>query len=299
MEVQNRIWWTGRDLNPRPPPCEGSPSLFSLSRLYKEFREGFARWLSNRVTEKTTRDYLSALDKLCGRYELKNLKEIRFAIEAVGRSEKYVKGLRNFITFLVEEEVLDEQTADLLKKPLKPKKSTPRQVFITDEELRKAYFELTRKWDWRTGILLKVLIFSGIRLTQAVNFLNSLDKSQFYVISEKAVRYPALAFSKGHKRAFWIYLPKDFAESLERIKISYHEARRRTRLRRVSANTIRKWHYTYLLKLGVPSEVADFIQGRAQKNVGERHYANLTLLADEWYSRVVDSLKKILEDEES
>ncbi|HII60214.1 integrase [Pyrococcus horikoshii] len=277
------------------PAASALRGASSLSDLYRSYRQDFHSWLLERVTERTAKDYISCMDKLCGRFKLASLKEIKRAIESVNRKDKYVKALRSFITFLTYEEIIDESTAEILKKPLKSKKFQPRQVFITDEELRNAYFELIKKWDFRAELLLKVLIFSGVRLTQAVAFLTSLDHSNFYVVNEKVVRYPAMAFSKGHKRAFWIYLPKDFAESLQRIDISYHEARRRTNFGRVSANTIRKWHYTFLLKNKVPGEVADFIQGRAQKNVGERHYANLTLLADEWYSRIVDKLKEVLE----
>nr|WP_216082429.1 integrase [Pyrococcus abyssi] len=276
-------------------PAASALRGISISDLYKDYGNEYYNWLKGRVTERTARDYVSALEKLCARYRLATLSEIKEAIESVGKSEKYVKGLRSFISFLVESDVLDSTTADVIKRVLKPKRSMPRQVFITDIELREAYKALVSKWGFEAEVLLKTLIFSGIRLTQAVDFLNTVDKSKFYIVNDLVVRYPGMSFSKGHKRVFWIYLPRDFADKLVRLEISYDEARRRTRYGKVSANTIRKWHYTFLLKNNVPGEVADFIQGRAQKNIGERHYANLTILADEWYSKIVDELKRVLE----
>jgi len=49
------------------------------------------------------------------------------------------------------------------------------------------------------------------------------------------------------------------------------------------------------MKHGVSAEIIDFIQGRAPRSVLERHYLNLTVLADEAYSRVLPDLKKVLE----
>lgn len=45
----------------------------------------------------------------------------------------------------------------------------------------------------------------------------------------------------------------------------------------------------------MPSEIADFIQGRVSGSVGATHYLNKAVLADEWYSAVVDDLKRVLE----
>jgi len=67
---------------------------------------------------------------------------------------------------------------------------------------------------------------------------------------------------------------------------------------KVSANTIRKWHYTFLVRHGIAPDIADYIQGRSSTSVGARHYGHRELLADEAYSRIVDELKKVLEGKE-
>ena len=105
-----------------------------------------------------------------------------------------------------------------------------------------------------------------------------------------------LSLSRGHKKAFWAYMPADFALNLRKMDITYYMGQTRTAYGRVSPSTIRKWQYDVLTD-HMSFEIADFIQGRSAQTVGERHYSNLTKKADEAYSRVVDKLKEVLEDD--
>ncbi len=45
----------------------------------------------------------------------------------------------------------------------------------------------------------------------------------------------------------------------------------------------------------VPESVADFIQGRASITVGSIHYLAKVKQTDEWCSRVVDKIRKVIE----
>jgi intergrase/recombinase len=238
---------------------------------------------------------LSALDRFFDKYTIKSIKDLRRAIEAENYNEKIVKGLRNFINFLVDELIIDEGTAALLKRPLKFKRSTPRQVFITETELRKAYSILTEKFGEEAEILLKLLVFTGLRLRHLIKMLNNYDPQNLVVVNEKVARYPMIAYSKGTKKAFWAYMPADFAKELKRMDITYYMAQTRINYKRVSSSTIRKWFSNFMAQNKVPMEVIDFIQGRSPRSVLERHYLNMTVLADEAYSGVVDELKKVLE----
>jgi len=246
------------------------------------------------VSERTRKDYINALTKFFGRYTIKTIRDLRKASEELNYKKNYVKGLRNFINFLVEEEILDEGTATLLKRPLKIKKSPPKQVFITTEELQEAYNYLVRKYGETAEVLLRLLIFTGLRLRQVVRLLNTFDPQNLVIVNDKVARYPMLALSRGQKRAFWAYMPADFALSLRKMNITYYMAQIRTAYGRVSPSTIRKWQYDVLTDY-MGFEIADFIQGRSAQTVGERHYSNLTKKADEAYSKVVDKIKEVLE----
>ncbi len=284
------LWWARGDSNPGPPPCQKS-----LNECWSNYRAQFVERLSTRVSKRTRKDYLSALDRFFDKYTIKSIKDLRRAIEAENYNEKIVKGLRNFINFLVDELIIDEGTAALLKRPLKFKRSTPRQVFITETELRKAYSILTEKFGEEAEILLKLLVFTGLRLRHLIKMLNNYDPQNLVVVNEKVARYPMIAYSKGTKKAFWAYMPADFAKELKRMDITYYMAQTRINYKRVSSSTIRKWFSNFMAQNKVPMEVIDFIQGRSPRSVLERHYLNMTVLADEAYSGVVDELKKVLE----
>ncbi|MCS7145020.1 MAG: integrase [Archaeoglobaceae archaeon] len=63
-----------------------------------------------------------------------------------------------------------------------------------------------------------------------------------------------------------LYFPSSL--ELKRIEMHYDVAREKTKIGRVSASTIRKWNFNFLIKQGVPESVAEFIQGRASTTVG-------------------------------
>jgi len=291
MEFVEAIWRARRDSNPRLPAPK---ALKTFNDYWNTYKEQFTEWLSRRVATQTAKDYLNALTKFFDKYTIRTIRDLRKASEELNYKKNYMKGLRNFINFLVEEEILDEGTATLLKRPLKIKRGTPRQVFITTEELKEAYNYLKEKHGESAEVLLKLLVFTGLRLSQVVRLLNSYDQKNLVVVNDKVARYPMLSLSRGHKKAFWAYMPADFALNLRKMDITYYMGQTRTVYERVSPSTIRKWQYDVLTD-HMSFEIADFIQGRSAQTVGERHYSNLTKKADEAYSRVVDKLKKVLE----
>ncbi len=101
-------------------------------------------------------------------------------------------------------------------------------------------------------------------------------------------RYPVAWISKGRKRAFWAYFPLRFIDELEPIDLNPGTAKEGIRYGRVSASTIRKWNYNFMIENGVPESVADFVQGRASVTIGSAHYLYKTRQADTFYSKIVD-----------
>ena len=291
------LWSRDRDLNPGPADYERQLSSTKklLNEFWSQYQQQFKKWLSAReISDRTKKDYLKALNKIFKERKVwLDRKSLEATINAYDRSQAYVFGLRHFLTFLGEEGIIREEIADYLKSKLHRKRSGIRQVFISDEELREAYSHIKEKGEPYLAIFL-FMVYSGMRLSQTVRILNTWRWQKAVIVNDKIIRYPAEEATRGKKRAFWAYLPRDFAELLEPMSINHNTAQD-TKYGRVSPNTIRKWHYTFLIRQGVPADVADFIQGRASERVGVTHYLNKTLLADEWYSAVVDELKKVLE----
>jgi len=268
-----------------------------FSELWASERSNFIEWLSAEVSEETRKDYVRVLDKFFGRHVIKTLSDLEKALRAEGQKRNLAKAIRKFSKYLLELGIIEQITYEKIKTVAKLKPTGVRDIFVSDEEVMTAYLEV-RKRGKPAETLFLLVAFSGIRLKQAVELLKTYDYTKLQVISEKAVRYPMFSISKGKKRAFWAYGPREFFEELEPIEVKYNTAKDLVSYGRVSANTLRKWHYTFLIRQGVPADIADFIQGRASERVGATHYLNKTLLADEWYSAVVEDLKKVLEGSE-
>lgn len=122
--------------------------------------------------------------------------------------------------------------------------------------------------------------------------LNSFNQADVVRVNDKIHRYPAFRFSRGSKKSYWIYFPSSL--EVRKLSIHYDVARDETQIGRVSAGTIWKWNFNFLIMHGVPESIADFIQGRASTTAGSAHYLAKTVQADEWYSRIVDKLIEVL-----
>ncbi|MEM0503318.1 MAG: integrase [Archaeoglobaceae archaeon] len=237
--------------------------------------------------ESTAKDYISAIKKYSGDLEdvstPNDLEEI--LLEANG--DKIHKGLRNFFNFLEEQDVdfIGEFPLSKWRKKCKIPKFGVKEVYITDEELRKAYSEIKRE---EIKLIFELMVFSGVRLKHIIRTLNSFNSDDVVVVNEKVKRCSAYRSSRGRKKSYWIYSPT--IVEFKKLDIHYDVARDETQIGRVSASTIRKWNFNFLIMNGVPESVADFIQGRASTTVGSAHYLAKTVQADNWYSKVVDGL---------
>ena len=118
----------------------------------------------------------------------------------------------------------------------------------------------------------------------------TFDKANV-IVKGNIARYPVATVSRRTKKAYWLYMPAEIVEELKQLSHGYYYYEESIRHGGVCAKTIRKWHFNKLIELGVPESVAEFIQGRASLTVGSTHYLNKTKQADDWYSRIVNSLK--------
>ena len=269
----------------------------SLKDIYIKYRKKFIEYMKKRVkkgeiSKETVKDYISAIDNnLTHIMYPDELEELILSI----RGDKFAKGLRNFFNFLEEKGITNINGIDLnrWRKKTVIRKYQAREIYISDEELREAYYSHIRKIaDEEVEIMFLSLVFSGLRLRHVFEALQQFNPSNVVKVNDKVHRYPVGFVSKGKKKAFWLYFPSWL--ELRKISRNYNYFEENLIYKRVSANTIRKWHYNFLILNGVPESVADFIQGRASVTVGSAHYLNKTKQADEWYSRIVDKFRRVL-----
>ena len=275
---------SGRDLN----PGHRLERLSGFSIRYLDVKEEFKRWLYSRIEASTATYYINYLDKYanCEITSPEELHKILSEIKAKGVRRWTAKAFRNLLNFYGTVKGVDSYILDKFRKVCVIEQADTRDVFVSDEEIVEAHKSMQ---NGKAKLIFELLVYSGIRLIQALEMLAEFDPNNLIIVEEKGIaRYPIVSTSKGNKRGFFAYMPLDFARQLSRTKISYSHAKEIIKHNRVTANSIRKWHYNFLIMHGVPPEIADFIQGRRPASVGAMHYLAKATQADEFYSKVVD-----------
>ncbi|MBO8183816.1 MAG: hypothetical protein H0Z28_13680, partial [Archaeoglobus sp.] len=114
----------------------------SLNKLFRAYKSEFEEWLSvsRKISYKTRRDYVNALEKFFKKYEVTKWSDLKRFIDAEDRKRNIVNGMRVFLTFLAERDVLDYDVAMLVKKRfIKGKPIGVRKVAVDEEKIKQSY----------------------------------------------------------------------------------------------------------------------------------------------------------------
>ena len=277
-----------------PRSNRGGPVLFSRFREgvntsintaplnYSVIRESFTSWLRANYSEGYTLDCLSYLDKhlIESVASPKDLVAIENGIEHGKRH--FCLAIRALLNYLEATSIIDEDSLFRYRKAVRVPK-TGSDDFIPDvDEVIETYQKITSE-SYR--LLYKLILYSGIRLVEAVHILTTYDRGNL-MVNGRIAKY-SLNMVRGTKRAIYAYVPLGFSRELRKAQDC---AKANTYFRscrgRLPLKYLRKWHYNFLISQGVPESVTDFIQGRALSSVGSMHYLAKARQADDWYSRV-------------
>ena len=137
-----------------------------------------------------------------------------------------------------------------------------------------------------------MLLESGSRFTELVDLVINFDESKLEK-ENKIILYRNF-YLRGNKSSYYLFFQeKTFKEFLKiRSKItseSYLESFRDRIMRNksiVSSKYLRKYNFTLMVEAQIPFEIANFIQGRASKNVGFNHYLAKRDLAVKEYKKI-------------
>ena len=189
--------------------------------------------------------------------------------------------------FLLEDEIINEETAIYFRKALPSRKSNSDGYAPTDNDIKNAYQRIKNERDM---LLFQFLAFSGIRVTELVKMLREFDSSNL-IIDDKISKYP-LNYDRGNKRSQYVYMPTDLAKKLHRFYINKNTVSKELRRYGVAPKYLRKWFYNFLIINNVPESVADFIEGRAPESVGSLHYLSRVKQSDYWYRTALVNFPK-------
>ena len=262
--------------------------IFDLKRLYERERTKFIEWLKRerKISNKLIQNYVSAIDRYLP-CNIKTPKELDKTI--VNKPKYYIIGVRQFLNYLEDEYEIDSLNGYLLsrwKLKLKSPRSKPREIYITNKEIRDAYNSIE---DNQTRVVFKLIVYSGIRLTHAVEMMRNFNPENV-VVKGNIAYYPISEIVKGTKRGYIALFPSRFVDELKSVHVTfnYYTLQKRMKVGRVSANTLRKCHLNLMAEYDVRESVAEFIQGRKSLPIGTIHYLKAKEKAIKEYAKIVD-----------
>ncbi|NQU98126.1 hypothetical protein HQ533_01555 [Candidatus Woesearchaeota archaeon] len=175
---------------------------------------------------------------------------------------------------------------------MKIKKSRKDFYVPSNEEMLVNYNKIKHNPTYELVYL--VLVTSGIRFIECLDFLKNYDEKKF-AIHPNYVSYN-VSDLRHTKNINNIYLPLFVYKKLKRVNSSYNSLRQKYKHKgcTFSLKYLRKWHYNFLLYNNVPESVADFIQGRASKSISANHYLAKAQQVEHWYPHVALNLEKLL-----
>ena len=261
---------------------------FDLTELYERERSKFIESLKRerKISDGLIHDYISAIDRLLP-YGIRKPKELDRTLN--DKPKYYILGVRQFLNYLEDEYEISDLNGYSIsrwKLKLKSPRSKPREIYLKNEEIIEAFEHIE---DEQTKIMFKIIIYSGIRLSHAVRVMKSFDIRNV-VIKDRIAYYPISEVVKGKKKGYIMLFPSKFVKELRKAKItySYYTFQERIRYKRVSVNTIRKWHLNLMAEYDVRESIAEFIQGRKSLPIGTIHYLKAKEKAIKEYAKIVD-----------
>ncbi len=156
-------------------------SCSDLQAFWQYHETGFHEWLQHRdISKQTKQSYINALSKFFESNNVHKPNDFRkFELK-----DKESRGLRNLFNYCEDEEIgnVEGHPIEKWRRFIKIKRSGVTEIYITDEEIRKAYNSCPR--DIR--IIFKLLVCSGSRFSHLYKMLQSFDESNVVVDGEIA-----------------------------------------------------------------------------------------------------------------
>ena len=258
-----------------------------------------------KVSERTIKDYTSTLDRLkpissppdIGKYEGKYGIPLSSKVEkAVGKLLRYVKVRQASTTFLGYDHELWRVQFNALKAAAEESTDTSRVKDLTSDEIVKGYHRL----DENLKPFYAFLIYTGMRAEQAYDVLSTWNDKKVERFSQKVAgetvefcRYATSDVSRGKKMSYYAFFPASLHPAIRAYQPPYvlstitriiREIATTDPARPINVSNLRKYAVNMLRRgKAVEWDVAEYIQGRRPKGVGQARYISLKDLAVEQY----------------
>jgi intergrase/recombinase len=244
-------------------------------------------------TKGTSKRYNKDLITYCNKFFNKNIKtvlEFRREFKKTELSNKYLYlSLRSWISFCEENELLEDIILMKLRKVVKKKTYDKVDTYVPSPQEVSRSIDIVKEKSSKFYIIYKLLLDSGCRFSEIREMITNFDKTKIEYY-ENIVVYRNFHL-RGSKSSFYLFFTLETFELFMKEKISLSDCNslqdyaKRNDL--VSVKYLRKYQFTLMIKTGVEFELANFIQGRASRNIGFNHYLAKKELALREYKKVI------------
>lgn len=245
----------------------------------------FYEWLEKReVCAAWKRQVKSALAKVLPKNiysEQEFIQAILSNKDRINSSSSVAKAFKLMLNRLYEERSIDTACFQELNRRIKQKACKPDIFIPTEEQVKETLDALPACYK----PLYLAILTSGIRRSE----LDMLRSKDVRVQRMDGFTKVLIGSQRGKKSLFAAYLPNEIYDELAQSKAtvcglqSYLLKRKWT----IKTKHLRKFFYATGVRIGVPDQALDYMQGRSQHGVGNNHYLNAQVLADARYPQLL------------
>ncbi|BAA79692.2 hypothetical protein APE_0716.1 [Aeropyrum pernix K1] len=252
----------------------------------------FLEWLDLPEDSRQLRDYRNNLRLLIGKpLDCATLHEF------ASQSKRKYETASRLLSFVASKRGLGlRQLAAELRECLGKKPRSGSDTYVPPDS---SILEAARRLEGtRVYHVFLLLVGSGARLS-TVHWLlrQGLDSSRLVCLEDRGFCRYHVDYVKGEKLQWALYSPREFWERVleePRLTLSYNRVQEQIAGAGVKAKHIRNWVYNKMLSLGMPEGVVEFIVGHKASSIGRRHYMNMIVQADMWYTTYLPVIPKSL-----
>jgi intergrase/recombinase len=264
--------------------------------LYWNNKEDFENWILPKFSRNYKVNIVNVLYKLFS-LDIKDVLDIYRAIENKEVTQSSAsKGFRVFLNYLEDKELISELDILRARKRIKIKADNTPDSYVPKKKdiLETLSLLKTHEFPKEAQILYKFMLESGCRYTELEHLIKYFDESKVEEF-EDIITYQNF-YLRGSKSSYYLFCSKKTFKELKGIIgidkdfLDYFKRKIQRTNHLVNLKYLRKFNFTQLIDAGVEMEFANFVQGRASKNIGFTNYLARQRLTIPKYSNFISYL---------
>jgi intergrase/recombinase len=279
-------------LNPRRPAPEDLKSGLVID--YHASKIQFLDWMRQirNLSANTIEQRVHYLDKFAKPIDAPSTVMEIFKGLNLSQKRHLANGFRSLFRYYEAQGLVSKERLDILRANLpKVKSGIDINVPVESEICDSLKHLSTMDKEKRVFALYNLLLDSGLRLVEGIDFFNNLSAGKIALEKHEGFCVATLAQFRGTKLAYYGFI-SDYTLDLIKQCTSPMKYKKTMggigkHLGVISYKYLRKFAFDTMTSeaLNIPESVGDFIEGRTPKTIGARHYMQLRRKALQFYPR--------------